>query len=68
MLWIYVKKILTLTNKREGAGLKHCNGPKVFIEYPNINDIFENIGQYNLDKERKIWIVFSWFDSWYGFQ
>ena len=59
MLWIYVKKILTLTNKREGAGLKHCNGPNVFIEYPNINDIFENIGQYNLDKERKIGIVFS---------
>ena len=59
MLRIYLKKILTLTNKRKGAGLKHCIGPKVFIEYPNINDIFENIEQCNLHKGRKIWTVFS---------
>ena len=31
MLRIYLKKILTLTNKRKGAGLKHCIGPKVLL-------------------------------------
>ena len=49
-----------LINKREGAGLKHCNDSKAFIEYSNnLGDIYENIEEYNLNREHKILIVFD---------
>ena len=47
-------------NKRKGVGLKHYNHSKAFIEYSNdIDDIFENIEENNLNKERKTLIVFD---------
>ena len=56
----YEPKYQLLINKREDVGLKHCNGLKAFIEYSNtIDDIYENIEEYNLNKERKILIVFD---------
>ena len=56
----YEPKYPLLINKREGVGLKHCNDLKAFIEYSNtIDDIYENIEEYNLNKERKILIVFD---------
>ena len=56
----YELKYQLLINKREGVGLKHCNDLKAFIEYSNtIDDIYENIEEYNLNKERKILIVFD---------
>ena len=56
----YEPKYQLLINKREGVGLKHCNDLKAFIEYSNtIDDIYENIEEYNLNKERKILIVFD---------
>ena len=56
----YEPKCQLLINKREGVGLKHCNDLKAFIEYSNtIDDIYENIEEYNLNKERKILIVFD---------
>ena len=56
----YEPKYQLLINKREGLGLKHCNDLKAFIEYSNtIDDIYENIEEYNLNKERKILIVFD---------
>ena len=40
----YEAKYQALINKRESAGLKHCNDPKAFIEYSNdMDDIYENI-------------------------
>ena len=56
----YEPKYQLLINKREGVRLKHCNDLKAFIEYSNtIDDIYENIEEYNLNKERKILIVFD---------
>ena len=45
----------------EGVDLKHYNGSKATIEYPSAMDrVFENIEEYNLNKERKILIVFDY--------
>ena len=46
--------------KRKGTGLKHSNDSKAFIEYSNhIDDIYNNIEEYNPNKKRKILIVFD---------
>ena len=45
-------------NKRDSAGLKHCNVSKAFIEYSNdMDDVYENIEEHNPNKELKITIV-----------
>ena len=57
---LYEAKYQFLINKRESTGLKHFNDPKAFIEYSNdMQDVYENIGEYNIDKEHKILIVFD---------
>ena len=44
--------------RRENIGLKHFNDSKAFIEYLNDMDvIYKNIEEYNLNKKRKILIV-----------
>ena len=49
-----------LIDKREGAGFKECNCSKAFIEYSNdIDEIYENIEEYNAEKKRKRLIVFD---------
>ena len=49
-----------LTNKREGLVIKHCNDFKGFIKYSSdMDDIDENIEEYNLNKECIILIVFD---------
>ena len=56
----YEAKYQLLINKREITGLKHFNDSKAFIEYSNdIDDIYENIKEYNPNKKRKILIVFD---------
>ena len=56
----YEPKYQFLINKGEGAGLKHFNDPKAFIEYSNdMQGVYKNIDEYNADKERKILIVFD---------
>ena len=56
----YESKYQYLINKREGVGINHFNGPKGFIDYSNdMHDVYENIGDYNLDKENKILILFD---------
>ena len=56
----YEDKYQFLINKRESIGLKHFNDPKAFIQYSNdLHDVYKNIGNYNLDKENKILIVFD---------
>ena len=45
---------------RENAGIKHLNDSKAFIECSNtMNDVYENIDNYNLNRRRKILIIFD---------
>ena len=49
-----------LNKKTESTGLKDFDDPKAFIEYSNdMEDIYKNIEEYNLAKNRKILIVFD---------
>ena len=57
---IYEPKYQFLINKTESIGLKHFNDPKAFIEYSNdMQDVYQNINEHNIDKDRKILIVFD---------
>ena len=64
-IYLYVKdpyeaKYQYLINKREKVGLDHFNDPKPFIEYSNdMQDVYKNIEDYNLNKKRKVLIVFD---------
>ena len=56
----YEAKYQFLINKRESKGLKQFNDPKAFIKYSNdMQDVYKNIEEHNVDKERKISIVFD---------
>ena len=56
----YEAKYQYLTNIREKAGLKHFNDPKAFLENSNdMCDVYKNNGEYNVDKDCKILIVFD---------
>ena len=49
-----------LIKKREDAGIKHLNNPNAFIECSNtMDDVYENIHDYNSSRKRKILIVFD---------
>ena len=49
-----------LIRNRENVGIKHLNNSKAFIECSNtMNDVYENIDNYNLNRRRKILIVFD---------
>ena len=49
-----------LIKKREDAGIKHLNDSNAFIECSKImDDIYENINEYNPTTRRKILIVFD---------
>ena len=49
-----------LIKKREDAGIKHFNDPEAFIECSNtMDDVYENIDNYNPSRKRKILIVFD---------
>ena len=61
-IYLYAKdlskpKYEFLIKKREDAGIKHLNTQKAFIEYSNtINDVYDNIDDYNPNRKRKILI------------
>ena len=56
----YEAKYQYLINKPEKVGLDHFKDPRVFIEYSNdMQDVYENIEDYNPGKKRKILIVFD---------
>ena len=61
--YIYMKKIYMkkfLINQSESTGLKHFNDPKAFVEYSNdMQGVYKNIEEYNIDKKRKVLIVFD---------
>ena len=49
-----------LIKKRKDARVKHLNDPNTFIEYSNtMDDVSENIYDYNLSRKRKVLIVFD---------
>ena len=49
-----------LIKNRENAGIKHLNDSNAFIECSNTMDnVYENIDDYNPNRKRKILIVFD---------
>ena len=49
-----------LINNRENAVIEHLNDSKAFIDCSNtINDVYENVDDYNLNRKRKVFIVFG---------
>ena len=55
---LYQAKHKLLINKRESTVLKYLNDSKALTEHFNdIDDIYKNIEEYNLNKKRKILIV-----------
>ena len=64
-IYLYAKdlsepKYEYLIRNRETAGMKHLNDSKAFIECSNtVNDVYENIGNYNPKRKRKLLIVFD---------
>ena len=50
-----------LIKKREDVGIKHLNNPNAFIECSNtMDDVYDNINDYNSNRRRKILIVFDY--------
>ena len=64
-IYLYVKdtdeeKYQYLINKREQAGIKNLNNPHAFIEYSSdMNDLLENINNYNKKRDKKVLIIFD---------
>ena len=64
-IYLYAKdlsetKYESLIKKREDAGIKHFNVPNALIECSNtMDDVYENIDDYNPNRKRKILIVFD---------
>ena len=64
-IYLYAKdlsepKYQFLIEKRENAGIKHLNDSKAFIECSStMDDVYENIDDYNPTRKRKILIVFN---------
>ena len=53
-------KYKILIKKCKDAGIKHLNDPNAFIECSNtMDDVYENIHDYNSSRKRKILIVFD---------
>ena len=56
----YKARFQLFIDKRQITGLKYLNDSNAFTEYSNhMNDIFKNIEECNLNKKRKIFIVFD---------
>ena len=56
----YEAKYQYLSNKCAKAGLSYYDDPKAFIYYSNdTQDVYKSTDEYNIDKERKILIVFD---------
>ena len=62
-IYLYAKDLSEheiLIKKCENAGIKYFNDPNVFIECSNtIDDVYENIDDYNPIRKRKIFIVLT---------
>ena len=64
-IYLYAKdlsepKYKFLNKRREDAGTKHFNDPNAFTECSNtMDDVYEDIGDYNPNRKRKILIAFD---------
>ena len=64
-IYLYAKdssepKYEYLIKKRKDLGIKHFNDPNAFTECSNtMDDVYENINDYNRSRKRKILIVFD---------
>ena len=64
-IYLYAKdlndpKYEFLIKKREDVEIKYCNDPNGFIECSNrMDDVYQNIDDYNLSRKRKVLIVFD---------
>ena len=64
-IYLYVKgaldsKYQLFINGREKVGIKNFKNPKVFIDYSQtIDDVYENLEDYNPTKKRRVLIVFD---------
>ena len=64
-IYLYAKdlnepKYQFLIKKREDVGIKHLNDPSAFLEHSNtMDDIYNNIDDYNPRRIRKILIAFG---------
>ena len=54
------RKYKILIKEREDAGIKHLNDPNAFIKCSDtMDDVYENIHDYNSSRKRKILIIFD---------
>ena len=64
-IYLYAKdlsepKYEYLIKNRKNSGIKHLNDSKAFVEYSNaMNDVYENIDNYNPNRKRKVLILFD---------
>ena len=64
-IYLYAKdlgepKYQLLIKKKEEAGMKNLKDPTAFIEYSDtMDDIYDNIEDYNKKRKRKVLIVFD---------
>ena len=64
-IYLYAKELSEtkyelLIKKRQNAAIKHLNNPNAFIECCNtMDDVYEDIDDYNPNRKRKILIVFD---------
>ena len=64
-IYLYAKdlsepKYEYLIKNHEDLGIKHVNNLSAFVEYSNtMDDVYENINDYNSNRRRKILIVFD---------
>ena len=57
---IHKPKYEYLINEREQARMKKLDDPKAFIEYSDdMNDVFDDIMNYNKNRDKKVLIVFD---------
>ena len=64
-IYLYVKdpfesRYQLLINGRERVGIKTLKNPKIFTNYwQTIDDVYENLEDYNPTKKRRVLIVFD---------
>ena len=64
-IYLYAKdlsepKYEFLIKKHENGGRKYCNDPNTFVKCSNtMDDVYQNIDDYNPSRKRKILIVFD---------
>ena len=69
-IYLYVKdpfesKYQLLINGREKVGIENLKNPKAIIDYSQtIDDIYENLEDYNPTKKRRVLIVFDEINSY----